>query len=139
MYYSIIFVLASILIIPFFSGCSVKPLAVREGKIKRYELGGKEPCLDLIIRRNKLAKKLVNVEIKEQNIMMEVYTFLSIEKTYSPLKQCRTDSGSLTNKGNQICTEYLKSREAVDGCISIDSSILVNPYVHLRGELKDDK
>ena len=125
-----------------FTGCTSRPKVVVSGDAKYYELGGREPCIDLIVKRNSIAKTISNdaIRIKEENrllIFKKWYKKLSPLDGSDAVKRCKFTDGSINYHGKTLkCHNYKKLVVESNKCLAQDSSILVNPFVNLRTESK---
>jgi hypothetical protein len=133
-----------------FVGCTSKPDVVSKGQIKNYELGGREPCVDIIHLRNSSAKALVKkaneilshsssggkgeLEIFNSTTRLVRLVTLSDQAGLSELDVCSTNGKSnLTNDLNSECSTFRDHQSMARKCLSnTTGDILVNPFVHLR-------
>ena len=134
MKYRIIFILIAII----FAGCAGKPDVVIDGSIRSYELGGREPCLDLIVNRNSVAKNIstnaINIKEKKRLSMFKIwYKKLSPLDGSDAVKRCKFTNNDINYHGEILqCQNYKDLVIESKKCLTQDSSILVNPFVNLR-------
>jgi hypothetical protein len=146
----LLFSLSVLVFTSLFVGCTSKPEVVSKGVINNYELGGREPCVDIIHLRNSSAKALVKkanevlsypssgynekLDFLDSTTRLVKLVTLSDLTGLSELDVCSTNGKSnLTDDLNSECSTFRDHQSMARKCLSNSTGdILVNPFVQLR-------